>query len=92
MDWHRPDEDFRADHHRDHRKHAPRPGDRGFSAPSDHHPPARLEVPISDLLMLVLLVKCDSTSIHDAAELIELYSRNEAAKVRLDAVAAGARP
>ncbi len=87
MGWSRADEDYRADHYRDHAKH-----DRGFSAPSDTHPPARLDAPISDLLSLVLLVKCESTSIPSAAELIDLYARNEAAKQRLDAVAAGARP
>lgn len=86
MGWHRPDEDYRADHHRDHAKH-----DRGFSAPGNE-PPARFHPPISEALEVAILVKCSSTTLPQAAELIELYARNLAAQQRLDAVAAGARP
>jgi len=79
------------DHQHDLRKHEPRPGDRGFSAPGNE-PPERLHPPISEALEVAILIKCASTSLPQAAELIYLFARNLAAQQRLDAIAAGARP
>jgi hypothetical protein len=82
----------RHDHERDYRKHEPRPGDRGFSPPAQDEPPARLDTMVSEALELAVVIKCGSTTLSQAAELIHLYARNVAAADRLDAVAAGARP
>jgi hypothetical protein len=85
MGWNRSDEEFRADHYRDERKHEPRPGDRGFSAPRDELP-VRLSPPIATALEVAILVK-GLKNIRDAERLVEQYAQTVAAEARLQAVA-----
>ncbi len=73
MGWNRPDEDYRADHERDYRKH-------------DTDPlPIRLEpAPITGALEVAILAQ--AVSLTKAADLIERYAQCVAAGARLDAV------
>lgn len=74
------------DHLRDERKHEPRPGERGFSPPSETQPPARLDSPpITGALEVAILAQ--AISLPQAAELIEQYARTCAAAARVDATA-----
>lgn len=78
MGWSRSDEDYRADHYRDERKHEPRPGEPDF--------PLRLETaPITGALEIAILVQ--AIPLERAAELIEAYARSQAAAARLEATA-----
>lgn len=77
MGWSRSDEEFRADHYRDERKHDTLPH--------------RLDRPISTAMDVAILVRALG-NIEDAAALIERFVDAKAAEKRLDAVAAGARP
>lgn len=77
MGWSRPDEDYRADHYRDERKHDTLPH--------------RLD-PLFSLAMDVAIAVKDAPNLHVAAGLIDAYADAKAAQQRLDAVAAGARP
>lgn len=90
----------RADHYRDHAKHEPRPGDRGFTdsdvlgkftGPSDPLPLRLQPKPLSTAMDVAILVRTLG-NIEDAAALIEQFVNTKAAEQRLDAVAAGARP
>lgn len=83
MGWSRNDEDFRADHYRDERKHEPRPGDRGFSAPSGEVP-VRLAPDISEAMQVAILVKGEP-NFAKAANLIEQYAKTIAAEASLQA-------
>lgn len=76
MGWSRPDEDFRADHDRDSRKHDWRPGDAPELA-------TRLDRPITTAMDIVVLVKA-MPSYLDAAKLIEQYAGMVAAGARVD--------
>lgn len=77
MGWSRNDEDFRADHYRDHAKQEPRPGDRDF--------PIRLETsPLSGAMTVAILVK-GLPNVTDAASLIEQYAQTVASEARLQA-------
>lgn len=78
MGWSRSDEDYRADHYRDHAKH-------------DDTPPLYAQSPrVSGALEVAILVK--AVPLQAAADLIEAYADAKAAEQRLEAVAAGARP
>jgi len=83
MGWSRSDEEFRADHDRDERKHEWRPGDK---------PSPRPDLPQPSLLAIetALMVRHEGIKLELAAQLIEEYARAEAARIRLEAVAAGA--
>lgn len=77
MGWYRADEDYRADHYRDHAKHDTLPH--------------RFDRPLSTAMDVAILVRALG-NIEDAAALIERFVDAKAAEQRLDAVAAGARP
>jgi hypothetical protein len=89
----------RADRYRDHAKHEPRPGDRGFTdsdvlgkfTGSTDPLPLRFERPLSTAMDVAILVRALG-NIEDAAALIERFVDAKASEQRLDAVAAGARP
>lgn len=73
MGWSRSDEDYRADHYRDHAKH-------------DDTPPLYAQsARVSGALEVAILVK--AVPLQQAAELIEAYGRAEAAAARVDATA-----
>lgn len=100
MGWHRSDEDYRADHYRDHAKQEPRPGDRGFTdsdvlgkynGPADPLPLHIQSPPLSTSMDLVICVR-GMKNLQDAAALIDRFIEAKATEQRLDAVAAGARP
>lgn len=69
MGFSRPDEEFRADHHRDLRKH--------------DSLPHRVDRQLSTALDIALLCRC-LDNIQDAADLIEQYAQMVAAGARLD--------
>lgn len=86
------------DHLRDERKHEPRPGDRDFTDSdvlgkfTDDTPPLYAQSgPLSTAMDVAIIVR-NISSIEQAAALIECYADAKAAALRLDAVAAGARP
>lgn len=94
MGWNRSDEDYRADHERDHAKHEPRPGDRGFTdsdvlgkytGPADPLPLRLQTAPITGALEVAILAQ--AVSLQQAAELIECYARAQAAAAKVDATA-----
>lgn len=99
MGWSRSDEDYRADHYRDHAKHEPRPRDRGFTDSDvlgkyNGPDPLPLHVqapPLSTAMDIAICVR-GMKNLQEAAALIDRYVEAKAAEVRLDAVAAGARP
>lgn len=64
MGWHRSDEDARADHYRDERKHEPRPDD----------PPHRLDRKISTAEDIALCVRA-LRNLSEGAALIEQYAQ-----------------
>ena len=68
MGWSRPDEDTRADHYRDERKH--------------DTPAHRFDKPLGEALEIAAL--CRDVPITRAAELIELYAQTVAEKAKLD--------
>jgi hypothetical protein len=74
MGWNKPDEDTRADHFRDSRKH-------------DFDPlPVRLEpAPIPTAMEVALLVKA-LPNVRTAADLIEQYARTVASAAQVDVV------
>lgn len=76
MGWNRSDEEFRADHYRDHAKH-------------DDIPLRLQPKPLSTAMDVAILVRTLG-NIEDAAALIEQFVNTKAAEQRLDAVAAGA--
>jgi hypothetical protein len=81
MGWSRPDEESRADHYHDERKHDWRPGDRGFEAAARDELPARLDRPITtaeDIAITVMQMK----DVTNAAALIDLYAQSVAAGAR----------
>lgn len=75
MGFSRPDEEYRADYERDHRKHGRRPH--------------RLDRKISTAIDIALLCR-SMDNVEDAAALIDLYAANRASEARMEAVAAGA--
>lgn len=75
MGWSRSDEEFRADHYRDERKHDTLPH--------------RLDRPISTAMDVAILVRA-LDKIEDAAALIDQFVATKATEKMLDAVAAGA--
>lgn len=77
MGWNRSDEEFRADHYRDHAKHDTLPH--------------RFDRPLSTAMDVAILVRA-LDNIEQAAALIEMFVDAKASEQRLDAVAAGARP
>lgn len=84
MGWSRPDEDFRADHERDHRKNF---------IEDDAGPIAlRLQPRLLSTAMDVALIVRGLSNLQEAGKLIDAYADAKAAEIRLDAVAAGARP
>jgi hypothetical protein len=70
MGWSHPDEDTRADHYRDERKH--------------DTPAHRFDKPTTTALEIAVLVQ--AISITQAAELIEQYGNTRAAEGRLEGV------
>lgn len=92
MGWNSADEDNRADHYRDHAKHEPRPGDRGFTDnevlgkfTGDPLPLHVQAPPITGALEVAILAQ--AVPLQQAAALIEQYARTQAVAARLDAVA-----
>lgn len=67
-----PTSDQRADHARDLIKHDLRPGDRGFSAPTNDVPD-RLNAPVTTAMDIVVLVKA-IPNYTDCAKLIDQYA------------------
>lgn len=74
MGWSRPDEESRADHFIDERKHDWRPGDK---------PAHRLDKPLTTAMDIVVLVKA-MTNYVDAAKLVEQYAGMVAAGARVE--------
>lgn len=84
MGWSRPDEDFRADYEREHRKNF---------IEEDGEPIAlRLQPKLLSTAMDVALIVRGMSNLQDAGKLIDAYADAKAAEKRLDAVAAGANP
>lgn len=75
MGWSRPDEESRADHFIDERKHDWRPGDK---------PAHRLDVPIPPAVEIALLVRNPTVSLTRAADLIESYANTKALEGQLE--------
>ena len=77
MGWNHPNEESRADHYRDERKHDWRPGDP--VAQLAH----RLDAPLTTAMDIVVLVKA-MKNYTDAAKLVDQYAGMVAAAARVD--------
>lgn len=78
MGWHRPDEESRADHYRDTRKHEPLPCD----------PPLCVQRDLSPAEDVIAFIK-QTDNYAECVEALEDFAASERERIRLDAVAAG---